>query len=79
MSECYIDLDGNKEWGVNGVKHREDGPAIERSSGTKAWYQNGLLHRKDGPAVEYANGDKEWWINGKEYTESDFLTKIKNS
>ncbi len=32
-----------------GELHREDGPAIEYTSGTKMWYQNGKLHREDGP------------------------------
>jgi len=34
--------DGTKYWYLNGKKHREDGPAIERASGYKAWYLNGV-------------------------------------
>lgn len=48
----------------NGDLHREDGPAIEKSTGEKYWYQHGQLHREDGPAVEWANGGKMWyWEN----------------
>lgn len=32
---------GNKEWYLNGKRHREDGPAIEWADGTKSWYLNG--------------------------------------
>jgi hypothetical protein len=30
-----------KRWFLNGVLHREDGPAIEWTSGTQYWYLNG--------------------------------------
>ena len=45
--------------------HREDGPAIEASSGDRYWYRNGKLHREDDPAVIYANGTRKWWQTGK--------------
>ena len=32
---------GTKSWYLNGKQHREDGPAIEYSSGHKSWYLNG--------------------------------------
>ena len=38
---CVIDYDGDKAWFLNGLKHREDGPAIEFANGTKIWYLNG--------------------------------------
>ncbi len=60
-----IDSNGNKFWHLNGLLHREDGPAIEWADGGKSWYKNGKRHRLDGSAVECANGDKDWWINGK--------------
>jgi hypothetical protein len=31
-------------WFKNGLRHRDDGPAIEYVDGNKAWYKNGLLH-----------------------------------
>ena len=56
---------------MNGKLHREDGPAIEYTSGTKGWYLNGELHREDGPAIEQASGSKEWWLNDKRVTEEE--------
>ena len=73
MSNPVIDTFGNKEWrNVDGVLHREDGPAIILSSGSTLYYRDGKLHREDGPACEYADGDKEWYLNGKKYTEEEF-------
>ena len=60
---------GDKHWYLNGLLHREDGPAVEWPDGTKSWYLNGKLHREDGPAVEWANGDKSWYLNGKMHRE----------
>ncbi len=50
---------------LNGMLHREDGPAIEYANGDKEWYQNGQLHREDGPAREWFNCHKQWWYRGK--------------
>jgi hypothetical protein len=44
---------GNKEWFLNGKKHREDGPAVERANGAKEWWLNGKRHREGGPACEW--------------------------
>jgi hypothetical protein len=63
--------EGYKAWYLNGILHREDGPAIEVANGDKSWYLNGKIHREDGPAIEWANGDKSWWINGKQLTEAE--------
>ena len=53
---------GNKEWYLNDVLHREDGPAIEYGNGYKSWYIKGKLHREDGPAV--IQGEYEaWYLN----------------
>ena len=46
------------------IPHREDGPAIECTSGYKWWFINGKFHHEDGPAIECANGYKVWYING---------------
>jgi hypothetical protein len=56
---------GNKWWYLNGVLHREDGPAVEGYGGHKEYYINGKLHREDGPAVEYYSGRKYWYINNR--------------
>ena len=58
------------EWkNLNGLYHREDGPAIEWSNGDKSWWLNDKLHRENGPAYEYADGFKEWYLNGKLHRE----------
>lgn len=57
----------NKVWYLNGVCHREDGPAFEYANGTKSWYLNGVPHREAGPAIEHPNGTKEWWLNGRRH------------
>ena len=59
---------GTKQWRLNGIVHRTDGPAIEWVDGRKYWKINGKQHRTDGPAVEYPDGDAEWWIDDKEYS-----------
>ena len=62
--------DGTKYWHVNGLLHREDGPAIEYPNGRKEWVLNGKRHREDGPAREWADGYKEWFLNGKRHREN---------
>lgn len=63
---------GTEWWYLDGVRHREDGPAIEKLNGEKHWMRHGKFHREDGPAREWANGDKEWWIDGKQMTEEEW-------
>ena len=68
----HIDEDGAKLYYADRkmtIRHREDGPAIERADGYKVWYINGKRHREDGPAVEGFNGYKEWYLNGKLHRE----------
>tara|TARA_S200002703_G_scaffold120595_1_gene106405 strand:- start:233 stop:526 length:294 start_codon:yes stop_codon:yes gene_type:complete len=64
---------GDRYWYLNGRRHREDGPAIERADGSKQWYLNGERHRENGPAIEYANGDKSWYLNGKKVTKQEVM------
>ena len=78
--KCKIYPSGNKEWYLNGLAHREDGPAVEFINGDKAWYLNGFLHREDGPAREFVNGDKIWYLHGKKIDCKDnqeFLRIVK--
>ena len=42
--------DRHKEWWFNGVRHREDGPAVVWRNGHKEWHLNGEFHREDGPS-----------------------------
>jgi hypothetical protein len=78
MIEYTVKVDHvSTRWFLNGVLHREDGPAIEEGDGTKYWYLNGKLHREDGPAIEYANGIKRWFLNNEELTLEQFNTRTK--
>jgi len=36
-------VDGYKEWYRDGLRHREDGPAVECADGTEQWWLNGEL------------------------------------
>ena len=64
--EVKVSRDGEKRWLLNGVLHREDGPAIEFIDGSKCWYRDGKPHRDCGlPACEWAYSGREWWVNGK--------------
>ena len=77
---CKKNKFGDKEWFLNGKRHREDGPAIESLNGDKWWHLNGNLHREDGPAVEYANGYKFWYYQNKRINCKDnqeFLRMVK--
>ena len=77
---CKIDECGDKHWRLNGLLHREDGPAYEGSSGAKFWYINGIPHREDGPAMEYSSGYKQWYYKGKKINcenNQEFLRMIK--
>ena len=63
--QCEVDANGTKGWWLNGLLHREDGPACEYASGDKYWYLNGNRHREDGPAIEWADGSKQWYLHGE--------------
>lgn len=63
--EIKVDIYARKYF-LNGVLHREDGPAVEyHNNGGKVWYQNGLIHRLDGPALEYSDGTNDWYYKGQ--------------
>jgi hypothetical protein len=76
QSILEIDSQGNKLWRLNGVLHREDGPAIEYPNGDKLWLFNGKLHRENGPAIIYACGDKEWWLNDYFYSHDGWFNLL---
>lgn len=66
MTEPEIDRYGHKRWTLNGVWHREGGPAIIYADGDHSWYQHGLRHREDGPAVEwFSRNHFEYWYKGE--------------
>lgn len=57
---------GDKEWWVNGKRHRlEDLPAIEQSNGTREWWVNGKRHRIGAPSRITSQGDKYWDQDGR--------------
>ena len=72
--EVTVD-NGTTTWRLNGLRHREDGPAVEYANGEKHWYLNGRRHREDGPAVEWANGYKLWWVNGIQLSDQEFRSR----
>ena len=61
----------------NGQIYREDGPAIEYSSGTRQWFKNGVLHREDGPAIVLKDGRHEYYLNGIQYFKEDYWKEIE--
>ena len=76
-----VDKEGNTRWYKDAkcnILHRENGPAIEYTTGDKRWYQNGDLHRIDGAAVEYANGSKLWCKNGVSHREDGPAVEWRN-
>ena len=42
-------------WQIEGISHREDGPARHINGELSEWYYNGVLHREDGPAYTFTN------------------------
>jgi hypothetical protein len=78
-SKLTINQDGTKEWKLpNGIRHRENGPAVEYIGGTKSWWINGACHREDGPAIEYGDDYKRWFLNGKQYTEKEYKYEMRS-
>lgn len=63
LDGCTRYRDGTLAWYLDGLLHREDGPAIVWLNGIGQWYRDGFRHREDGPAVIWANGTEEWFFN----------------
>jgi hypothetical protein len=74
--EVKVYANGTKCWFLNGLRHREDGPAIEWANGDKDWYLNDELHREDGPAVDWADGNKVWYLNDEYLTQEQFNKRM---
>jgi len=60
---------GNIHYYLNGLLHREDGPAIIFSHGTLEYFLNGEIHREDGPAIIFSHGRLDYYLNGKRHRE----------
>jgi len=70
---------GLRSWWLNGLYHREDGPAVEFADGHREWYLNGELHRADGPALESPeSGYRAWYLNNTKMTEEEFNSRTKD-
>jgi hypothetical protein len=51
---------GTREWLVDGVRHREDGPAVERTDGPSEWWVNGVKIGEEGaqePIAQSSSGN----------------------
>lgn len=70
-SVCSTNSYGTKRWILNGVLHREDGPAFVDLEGVKQWFVNGKHHREDGPAFVDSYGNKEWCLNGRYFSSKE--------
>ena len=53
---------------LNGIIHREDGPAIISSFDNRYYYLNGKLHREDGHAIIWYDGTVFYYINDNDIT-----------
>ena len=83
IKKYYVTVDdaGTTRWFKDAkctIRHRENGPAIERADGHKEWWQNGKRHRTDGPAIEWWDGDKSWWQNGQRHRTDGPAIELNN-
>lgn len=67
-----ITRDGDQHFHINGLRHREDGPAVIKKE-SKEWYLNGERHNSKGPA--FVSGDiSKWYVEGKQLISKDVQT-----
>lgn len=78
MNTCEVLDCGTIVYKKDGLRHREDGPAVIWSDGTSFWYINDLLHREEGPAIRYFNEAQHWFINGKKHREGGPAVEYKD-
>jgi hypothetical protein len=76
MEHVYVNDYGSKYWRVNGILHREDGPAVEYMSGGRDWWIDGKRHRIDGPAIIYSDGRQSWYLNDIKYSKEEWFKKL---
>lgn len=70
--------DGAIGWRLNGVYHRDEGPAVTWVDGSEFYFRNGRFHRDDGPAVKYSDGTEKYFRNGKCHREDGPAVKWAN-
>jgi len=71
---------GSFEYWVDGICHRDQGPAIWKST-TKIleYWRDGLLHNEAGPAVLIGLGsDRQYWLHGNQCDKLEFAGLIKS-
>jgi hypothetical protein len=66
----------HKRWGykthyVNGVIHKDDGPARVYDYGRVIWYKNGKKHKEDGLADVNTDGTGNYWLNGRWFSDDE--------
>ena|ERR1700691_822336 len=64
-----FDFCGSIYYYLNGLHHREDGPAAIWHNGVLEYYLNGLRHREDGPAIIFSHGRLDYYLNGLRHRE----------
>lgn len=69
---CKELIFGNEYWYIEGLLHREDGPAVVYKSGVKYWYRHGEKHREDGPCEEHCDGYMVYCLFGAYYDEKEY-------
>ena|ERR1700691_2655957 len=67
------------EYYLNGLLHREDGPAIIYPDGRIRYYLYGKRHRTDGPAVTHPNGNMYYYLNDKNISTKEVNDWIKEN
>ena len=77
--ELEIDPRGTRRYRLNGVLHRQWGPAVIFENGTEIWYQNGLRHRLGGPAVTLSKGQQYWYLAGRCLLERDYWRLLEEN
>jgi antitoxin component YwqK of YwqJK toxin-antitoxin module len=67
------DVKKRTTWRLNGVIHRNDGPAITHTNGVcenrQEYYRHGKRHRDDGPAIIEDGGWFRYYKNGQLHRE----------
>jgi len=78
---AMIFANGDEEWFINGLLHREGGPAVNYKR-EQTYYKNGQMHREDGPAFfkKREDGLEEymWVVEGKIHNLNGPAIKTKN-
>jgi hypothetical protein len=75
MEYYSIERDGVKaeEWKLDGLLHREDGPAFRRSDGSYGYYINGQPHRVNGVAIRWGKDNIDFYYqNGQLHNEKGY-------